>query len=71
MTVHARAREAMLPIMLMPVVLPVLISAVRASNAILNGMPRADWVPWIQLLAVADAIFLAAAYALFDYVVEE
>ncbi len=69
--VHSRAREAMLPILLMPVVLPVLISAVRASTAILEGMPRADWLPWIQLLAVADVIFIAAAYALFDYVVEE
>jgi len=71
MSVHARAREAMLPIILMPVVLPVLISAVRASTAILNSMPREDWLPWIQLLAVADVIFLAASYALFDYVVEE
>jgi heme exporter protein B len=71
MSVYARAREALLPIILMPVVLPVLISAVRASTAILNGMPRADWLPWIQLLAVADVIFLAASYALFDFVVEE
>jgi heme exporter protein B len=71
MSVHARAREALLPIILMPVVLPILISAVRASNAILNDMPRDDWWPWIQLLAVADVVFLAAAFALFDYVVEE
>ncbi len=71
MTVHARAREALLPIILMPVVLPVLISAVRASTAILEGLPRDDWLPWLQLLAVADVIFLAAGYGLFDYVVEE
>ena len=71
MSVHARAREALLPIILMPVVLPVLISAVRASTAILEGLPRDDWMPWIQLLAVADVIFLAAGYGLFDYVVEE
>ncbi len=71
MSVHARAREAMLPILLMPVVLPVLISAVRASTAILEQMPRADWLPWIQLLAVADVMFLVGAYVLFDYVVEE
>lgn len=71
MSVHARAREALLPILLMPVVLPVLISAVRASTAILNGMGQEDWLPWIQLLGVADVIFLAASYALFDYVVEE
>lgn len=71
MSVHARAREAMLPILLMPVVLPVLISAVRACTAILDAMPREDWFPWIQLLIVADVIYIAAAYALFDFVVEE
>ena len=71
MSVHARAREAMLPIILMPVMLPVIISAVRASSAILEGLPQDDWLPWIQLLAAADVIFIAAAYALFDFVVEE
>jgi len=71
MSVHARARETLLPILLMPVVLPILISAVRASSAILNDLPSEDWLPWIQLLAVGDVIFLVAAYMLFDFVVEE
>jgi heme exporter protein B len=71
MSVHARARETLLPILLLPVVLPILISAVRASTAILNGMPSGDWRPWLQLLAAGDVIFLAAAYMLFDFVVEE
>ena len=71
MTVHARAREALLPIILMPAVLPVLMPAVRATTAILNEMPTSDWVPWVRWLVVADLLFLFAAYALFDYVVEE
>lgn len=71
MSVHARAREAMLQILLLPVVLPILISAVRASTAILEELPADDWLPWIQLLALADVIFVIAAYALFDFVVEE
>ncbi len=71
MSVHARARETLLPIILLPVVLPVLISAVRATTAILNELPQDDWLPWIRLLVVADVIFLAGAYALFDFVVEE
>ncbi|MBN1562680.1 MAG: heme exporter protein CcmB [Anaerolineae bacterium] len=71
MSVYARAREAMLPIILMPAVLPVLIFAVRSSAAILEAKPRADWFPDVQLLAVADVLFIAAAYALFDFVVEE
>jgi heme exporter protein B len=70
-SVHARARETLLPILLMPVVLPFLMSSVRATTAILNDMPSADWLPWIQFLAAGDVIFLAAAFLLFDFVVEE
>jgi heme exporter protein B len=71
MSVHARARETLLPILLLPVVLPVLISAVHASTAILDDLPSAEWLPWLRLLAVADLLFLGAAYLLFDFVVEE
>jgi heme exporter protein B len=71
MSVHARSRETLLPILLMPVVLPIVISAVRGSTAVLNALPSEDWMPWLQLLALADVIYIAASYALFDFVVEE
>ncbi len=68
---HARSRETLLPIQLMPVVLPIVISACAASTAVLNGLPSEDWLPWIQLLIMADVNYIAASYALFDFVVEE
>ncbi|KAB2902573.1 MAG: heme exporter protein CcmB [Anaerolineae bacterium] len=71
MSVYARARETLLPIMLLPVILPVLISAVRASGALLAGLKAEDWLPWMQLLALVDVVFLIITYFLFDYVVEE
>ncbi len=71
MTVHTRAREALLPILLLPVSLPVILSAVRASTAILSRTPQEDWIAWPQLLLVADLVLLALAYILFDFVVEE
>lgn len=71
MTVHTRARETLLPILLLPVALPVILSAVRASTAILSGAPQEDWIAWPQLLLVADLVLLALAYILFDFVVEE
>jgi heme exporter protein B len=71
MSVHARAREMLLPILLLPVILPIIISATRASAALLTGLKSPDWLPWIQLLVLVDVIFLLAAYFLFDYVVEE
>jgi heme exporter protein B len=71
MTIQTRARETLLPIVMMPIVLPVMLAAVRASTNILTGSPLEDWVAWPQILAVVDIIYLAACYLLFDYVIEE
>ncbi len=71
MSVHARAREALLPILLMPVVIPILMNAVRGSTAVLNGLPSDDWLPSIWLLLAGDVVYLLAAYLLFGFVVEE
>ncbi len=71
MAVHTRARETMLPILLLPVSLPIILSAVRATTAILTGVPQEDWIACPQLLLAADVVLLALAYILFDFVVEE
>ena len=69
MTVHTRAREALLPIALLPVALPFLLTAVRATKGILNGAP--EWQVWLQLLAGITVIYLALCFLLYGFVVEE
>jgi len=71
MAVQARTRDVLLPILLFPVVLPVLISAVKATNAVLLGLEAAELWPWLNLLIAYDVIFTSAAFMLFDFVVEE
>jgi heme exporter protein B len=71
MAVQARTRDVLLPILLFPVVLPVLIAAVKASNAILLASEAGDIWPWVNLLIVYDVVFTAVAFMVFDYVVEE
>ena len=71
MAVHARTRDVLLPILLFPVVLPVLVPAVKASNGFLQGFEMAEIWPWLNLLIVYDVIFTAVAFMVFDYVVEE
>lgn len=71
MAVHARAREVMLPILLFPIVLPLLIAAVKSTAGILDGLAFADIKQWVQLLAGFDVIFLTASYLAFELVVEE
>jgi heme exporter protein B len=71
MSVQTRTRDVLLPILLFPVVLPVLIAAVKASGGILAGDDAASIMPWINLLLVYDVIFVAAAFMCFEYIVQE
>lgn len=71
MSVHARAREVMLPILLFPLVLPILIAAVKLTGGVLDGLPLSEMKNWLQLLVGFDVIFAVVAYLAFDYVVEE
>ena len=71
MAVQARTRDILLPILLFPVVLPVLLAAVKGSTFFLEGREMTDIWPWINLLITFDVIFTAIAFMVFDYIVEE
>jgi heme exporter protein B len=71
MTAQTRAREVLLPILLLPVAAPVLIAAVKATAGILDGLSTAEISRWWQLLLAFDVIFPAIAFMTFDYVVKE
>ena len=71
MAVQTRTRDVLLPILLFPLILPVLISAVKASGGFLGAAPMNEIIPWLNLLGVYDVIFLAVSFMVFDYIVEE
>jgi heme exporter protein B len=71
MAVQTRTRDILLPLLLFPVVLPVIIGAVKASTAFLQGLEMSEIWPWLNLIIVFDVIFTAIAFMTFDYIVEE
>jgi len=71
MSAQSRSRDVLLPILLFPVVLPVVINAVRASGNFLQAQEFMFVWPSIRMLIVFDVIFLALGYMLFDFIVEE
>ena len=71
MAVQTRTRDVLLPILLFPLVIPVLIAAVKASTGILQALPLDQITPWVNLLVAYDVVFVAIAFMLFDYIVEE
>ncbi len=69
--INTRTREIMLPILLFPVEVPVILAAVNATAAVLNGR---DWPAingWLKILGVFDVIFVMVCYVTFEYVLEE
>lgn len=71
MSVQTRTRDILLPILLFPVVIPVLLAAVKASSGFLTGAEQSEIMFPIGLLVSYDIIFIAVAFMVFDSVVEE
>jgi len=69
MAAATRARELLLPILVFPLIVPVVISVVRATQQLMA--PTVNEPPWIGLLIAFDVIFLSVSMLTFQYVIEE
>ena len=67
--VRTRYREVMLPLLLLPLLVPVLSGAVRATSDLLST-GAVSFEP-LQLLLVTDAVYLIASFLFFEYVLDE
>ncbi|HLY65766.1 MAG TPA: heme exporter protein CcmB [Chloroflexota bacterium] len=70
MAATTQAREIFLPVLLLPISVPVIIGAVKATGQAFSGAPAGDY-PWLGLVLAFDAIFLAVSFALFEFVIED
>jgi heme exporter protein B len=70
-TVRMQAREVMLPLLMLPIVAPLLLAAVKATAAALLGDPLGDLAAWLQLLGAFDVVMLVAGAATYGYLLEE
>lgn len=65
-----RVRDTLLPLLVLPVLAPVLLAAARACEAALAGVPADGW-PWVRLLGVFAAIYIAFGVVAFGPLLEE
>ncbi len=71
LAVNTKAREMVLPILFLPVVVPIIISAVKASELALSGESWSGLSSWLQIIGAFDAIFLVVSFWVFAFVIEE
>ena len=64
-----QARELLLPLLVFPLIVPVVIGAVKATEALVS--PVSGDAPWLGLIAAFDVIFLSISAVTFQYVIEE
>ncbi len=69
MATATRARELLLPALVFPLLVPVVIAAVRATEDLV--LPVVNEPPWLGLILAFDVIFFSASIVLFQYVIEE
>lgn len=70
-SVRTRAREVMLPLLLLPLASPLIIAGIQATTALLRGDPWSGVMHWIHLLAAFDLVSLVVGWLAFEYAVAE
>jgi heme exporter protein B len=65
-----RVRETLLPFLLLPVVAPVLLAGTRAWQSALGTGPGGSITPWIELLVVFAAVFMALGAVIYGPLLE-
>jgi heme exporter protein B len=71
MASRLRAREVLLPLLLFPMLIPLLIAAVEATDAILAGDLMDASGGWLKVLVVFDIVFFVGALFAFEHIIED
>lgn len=68
---RARASDVLLPLLLFPLVVPALLSAVKATTLVLEGDPMGQYPSWMGLLAAFNVVYWSLCGLLYRLVVED
>lgn len=73
MAVNSRARDLLVPLLLLPLVIPLMIAATGATTPLLDsGGPTYDkFGTWLLMLGLYDGVFCLVGYAVFEFLLED
>ena len=72
LAIETRARDLTVPMLLLPLLVPVVIAAARATEPLLAaGQSPDDLAKWLGFLALYDVVFVLVSIAVFDYLLDD
>jgi heme exporter protein B len=72
LAIQTRARDLVVPLLVLPLLVPVVLAAARATTPLLaqgGAQPLAG--DWLAVLGLYDLVFALIAYAVFDFLLED
>jgi heme exporter protein B len=69
-TLKARARELLLPLLIFPLMIPVILATIRSMEVLFRTGGFEEAYDWLRLLIGFDVIFLTAGFLIFEWVIE-
>ncbi|HUR85377.1 MAG TPA: heme exporter protein CcmB [Solirubrobacteraceae bacterium] len=72
LAIQTRARDLIVPLLALPLLVPVVLAAARTTTPLLaQGGAEALPGDWLAVLALYDLVFALIAYAVFDFLLED
>jgi heme exporter protein B len=69
---EARARDLLVPLMLLPLLVPLLIAAANATKPLLERIAAPEQLgKWLGFMGIFDIVFVLLSVAVFDYLLED
>jgi heme exporter protein B len=70
---NSRARDLLVPLLLLPLLVPMLIAAANAAEPLLSagGPSYAGVAKWLAILALYDVVFCLVGYGVYDFLLED
>ena len=70
---NSRARDLLVPLVLLPLLVPVMIAAGNAAESLLaaHGPDYGGIGKWLGFLALYDMTFIAVGFAVYDFLLED
>ena len=72
LAIETRARDLIVPLLLLPMLVPVIIAAAQATEPLLTGSQAPDdLAKWLGFLALYDVVFVLVSVAVFDFLLDD
>ena len=71
LTANLRARDVMLPVLVFPILVPIVVAAVKATTLVIRGDPMGEMWTWLRIMGLIDIVLLTVCTLTFEFALED